>query len=131
MHVRAALHGHQKRQVIDMMAEMGQQIAHPPAALAMLPQSHGRLEHRAWCARRRFDANPCPGIEWLAVQPLKSRLVIEQVHLARAAIHEELYHPPRPWPMTRTNWSFPRMRKHIRQRHGAKPTAQCLQKLTS
>ena len=61
-----------------------------PAALAVLSEGERALEHLARRGRDRLDVDAAAGVERLAMLPGERRLVVERVHLARAAVHEQL-----------------------------------------
>src|SRR5439155_3616252 len=65
--------------------------AHPPPALAVLLKLERRLHQVAGHAGGRFDLLACAGIEFLSMPFDQFGLVIESIHLAGAAVHEELH----------------------------------------
>ena len=67
---------------------MGQQIADPFAALAVLPPAPGALHDMAGIGLKQLDA--AAGIERLPVAANQLRLVVECIALARGTGHEEL-----------------------------------------
>jgi hypothetical protein len=98
--VRLRRQGHQERQVVDAAGDLGEDAADPSARLAVTLERERALHHLAGCARGRLDV--APRVERLAVATVQLRLVVEGVHLADAAVHEELDHPLRPGAMMET-----------------------------
>src|SRR5690606_21505961 len=94
--VRWRRHGHEEREAIDDARDMRKDARDPSSALAVAPELEGALEH-AEIARARdgFDPGAASGIEALAVVARESRLGIEGVDLARAAVEEDLDDTPR------------------------------------
>jgi hypothetical protein len=86
-------HGHQERQVIDAFGHVRQGAADPAAALPVLFPLEGRLHDGA---RRAGYGGLDAKIYLLAVPLDQLRLVVERVHLADAAVHEELDDPADP-----------------------------------
>ena len=82
---------HQKRQVVDAGGDLGKHAADPPPALAILPERERALHQVARRARGRLDM--ASRVKRLAVAAVQLGLVVERVHLADAAVHEELDHP--------------------------------------
>ena len=93
MDVGLGLHGHEERHVVHALGEVGEQVRNPAAALSVLTQGYGRLEHLARLARRRLDPQTRARIKGLTGPTKQLRLVVEEVHLAGTAIHEQLDHP--------------------------------------
>ena len=89
-------HGHQERHVIHARCQMRQQTAHPAAALPVPFELKARLEHGARFAGGRFHAFACARIKLLPVTLHQLGFVVEQIHLACAAVHEKLDHAFRP-----------------------------------
>src|SRR4051794_18628873 len=75
--------------VVEAAREMREELAGPVAGLAMLREAEGGLQQVAGAARN--DARSREG-ERLAVVALQERLVVEGVHLRRAAVHEQEQH---------------------------------------
>src|SRR5207253_2368916 len=80
-----------KRNVIDTTCDIRKNGAYPASALAVLFEFEGAFHHVARHAGRGFEM--FTRIEHLTVPFFEFRFVIERVHLARAAIHEELNDP--------------------------------------
>ena len=87
-------HRHDKSQIVHAPGEIRQQTAYPATALAMLLELEGRLEDLTRFAGGRLDPFAGARVELLSVAPQQFGFVIEQIHLARAAVHEELNHAP-------------------------------------
>ena len=68
----------------------------------MLPQRERRFEHLTWFTRRGLDPYTRTRIEGLARPTEQLRFVIEEVHLAGPAIHEQLDDPLGSGPVVRT-----------------------------
>src|SRR5206468_5797155 len=85
-------HRHQEGQVVHTSGEIRQQTAYPATTLAMLLELEGRLEDLTRFAGGRLDPFAGPWVELLSVALQQFGFVIEQIHLARAAVHEELNH---------------------------------------
>ena len=67
----------------------------------MLPQGKRRFEHLAGFTGRGLDPHTGTRIEGLTGPTKQLGLVIEEIHLAGPAIHEQLDHPPGPGSMVR------------------------------
>jgi hypothetical protein len=89
VHIGFGGHAHEEGDVIDACRQVWQQATHPAATLAVLLKFVRTLEHVARLARRRLDMSA--GIELLAVPFDQLGLVIEHVHLARAAVEKNLH----------------------------------------
>ncbi len=81
-----AVHGLDEADVVDVLGDLGEQVADPGAALAVLLKAPGRLEQVEGFAGYDLGAREGQG---LAMVTLQERLVIEGVHLRRSAVHEE------------------------------------------
>jgi hypothetical protein len=75
---------------------VGKDAAHPAAALAMLLKFKWRFHHGAGTAL--VAAAVMPKSTLLAVPLFQLRLVVERVHLADAAVHEQLHDRASLWP---------------------------------
>ena len=99
VHVRPGDHRHAEGHLIHAAGEMRQQTADPPTRFAMPAEFEGRLENLSRFAGGGLDAITIAGIKRLAVPAEQRGLVVEQIHLARPAVHEQLDHPPNPGPV--------------------------------
>ena len=88
--VRFRLHRHQERHVVHVPGQMRQRAAHPASALLVLRPFKQAPHDRARRADARLDALARARIERLPVPRDELRLVVEEIALACAAIHEEL-----------------------------------------
>ena len=82
-----------------MLRQMRQDAAHPAAALTVLRPRERALHDGARRADARLHALARAGVERLPVFRDQLRLVIEQVALARTAVHEKLDDPFRRRPV--------------------------------
>ena len=90
MHVRLRGECHQEGEVVDLSRDLRENAADPPTAFAMLFEGERRLHHLPRRAGGCLDVNAVSGVERFAVTPVKLGLMVERVHLAHAAIHEQL-----------------------------------------
>jgi hypothetical protein len=74
--------------VVHAPGEVGEEIAHPLAALAMLAEFP--IASLAVAGFRREELQLARGVEGLPVAPLQLGLVVPGVHLAQAAGTEDL-----------------------------------------
>ena len=83
--------GANERDVIDVPRQVGQCVRHPHAALAVTRKLEGAAHERAGVLDVLDLARNLVGIS-LAVVRIERGLGIEQIHLARPAIHEQVDH---------------------------------------
>ena len=94
VHVRRRVHRHEERQVVHHGCHVRQHLADPAAALAMPPKRERTLQHlESWRVGHRLDQAAIARVKLLPVQGSQLRLVVESVHLADSAVHEQLNHP--------------------------------------
>ena len=79
--------------LIDASGKMRHQAADPAARLAVPPQLERGFEDLPRLTGRGLDPVPVARIKNLAVSSEQGGLVVEQIHLARTAVHEQLDHP--------------------------------------
>ena len=91
--VRPRRHRHEKGHAVDVSGDSRQEVAHPAAAVAMLPQWKGGREDGPWSACRRFHTPATAGVEGPPVVAKEQRFVVEEIHLTGPAVHEQLDHP--------------------------------------
>ena len=138
------LHRHQERDVVHVAREMRHQAAHPASRLPVPAELERRLEHLAGLAGRRLDVLALAGIELLAGALEERGLVVEQVHLARAPVHEELDDAFGPRRMVEPAAQHPRSGahrgvgtdqrvhdEHLRQGRAAEPAAETPEELAT
>src|SRR5262249_38485784 len=80
----------QKGDLIDALRQVLEDAGDPAAGLTVLGEGEGAAEDLAGDGGDGLDALVAAGVEGLAVLLLQSRLVVEGVHLAGAAVHEQL-----------------------------------------
>ena len=102
MDIGPRLHGHQEGYVIHASGQVRHQVADPAPTLAVLPQRDRRFKHLTRFTRRGLDPHTRTRIEGLARPTEQLRFVIEEVHLAGPAIHEQLDHSLGSGPVVRT-----------------------------
>ena len=90
MDVRFRNHGVNERHVVDAAGQVRHQVAHPFAAVAVLPPGPGAFHALPGVALEQLDF--FARIERLAVAANQLGLVIECIALAGRARHEELHH---------------------------------------
>jgi len=90
VNVGLGLQRHQERQVIDTARQARKNRADPAPAPPVLLELERAFHQLARLAGRRLDMPS--GIEFFPVPFFQFRLVIERVHLADPAVHEELDH---------------------------------------
>ena len=110
---------------------MGQDAAHPAAALAVSCPLKRALHDGAGRADARLHALARAGVERLPVFRNQSWLVIEQVALTRSAVHEKLDDPFRSRPVIKDRRGRHVSTKKRCQRDTAQPTAERAQKITA
>src|SRR5438552_14637830 len=83
------VHGANHGYVVDLLDEMRNQLGDPGTGLSVLLEFERAPHQAAGSLRRRYVV--CDLFEvWLAVMLVEHRLGVEEVHLARCAVHEEL-----------------------------------------